>query len=72
MTHVNDKVCNCEFCTMIDCLWGDPLLSAWESKFINNVARSGWFYEYTIRQKAKIQSIFKKMLHLRGIKQNVA
>ena len=59
-THIIDKVCSCEHCTMLDIMWGDPLLSDWESKFIKDVARKGWIWDYTPKQKSKIRLIFLK------------
>jgi len=49
-------------------MWGDPLLSQWEGRFINNVSQAGWLYEYTARQKTKIKEVFKKILRRRNIK----
>lgn len=43
---------------MIDIMWGDPLLSPWETKFIESVARFGWFSDYSDKQKAVIRRIF--------------
>lgn len=61
MSHIIDKVCSCEFCTMLDCLFGDPLLSAWEKKFVENMIEYGWMANYTEKQKAKIKEVFNKM-----------
>ncbi len=67
MDHVIDKACSCEFCTMLNAMWGDPLLSDWETSFVDSVARWGWLYEYTPNQKAKIREVFKIILNRRGI-----
>jgi len=67
MEHVIDKICECEFCTMLDCMWGDPLLSKWESSFVNSVVRSGWHYEYTPKQKAKIKEVFDRARKRHGV-----
>ncbi|MBA7667205.1 hypothetical protein ES703_75290 [subsurface metagenome] len=58
MEHINDGICECKHCTMLDCMWGDPKLTAWENSFVNSVVRSGWHYEYTPKQKAKIEEVF--------------
>ncbi len=58
MGHIIDSVCECEYCTMIDCMWGDPLLTDWEKSFVNSVARSGWYHDYTPKQKSKIKEIY--------------
>lgn len=68
MEHVNDKICECEYCTMLDCMWGDPLLTEWESSFVNSVVRSGWYYEYTPKQKSKIKEIFNRAQKRHGVK----
>ena len=58
--HIADKLCSCRFCTMIDVMFGDPLLNEWEKKFIESVARQGWLYDYTPKQKTKLLKIFHR------------
>lgn len=59
MEHLIDKICSCKYCQMIDVIFGDPLLNAWEKKFINSVAEQGWHKDYTPKQKVIIERIFK-------------
>lgn len=66
--HIKDKVCKCRNCTMIDCLWGDPLLNRWEKRFIESMARYGWLDNYTYKQIAKLKQIWHKILRKRGLK----
>lgn len=58
MKHIADKVCSCDYCTMIDVMFGDPLLNAWERHFIASVASYGWRDDYSLKQKAVIQRLF--------------
>ncbi len=60
MAHLIDKVCSCMHCLMIDIMWGDPLLTPWEYNFVKSVASFGWRNEYSPKQKAVIQKIFRK------------
>lgn len=60
MKHVIEKVCSCEYCQMIDVMWGDPRLNPWEAKFVASVARFGWRADYSDKQKACIKKIFKR------------
>ncbi len=57
--HIIDKVCSCEYCQMIDVIFGDPKLNSWEKKFIDSVAEQGWQREYSPKQKAVIRKIYK-------------
>ena len=59
MAHIADKICSCEYCQMVDVIFGDPLLSAWEKKFIDSVAEQGWQRDYSPKQKAVIKKIYK-------------
>ena len=60
MKHIIDKVCSCEYCHMLDTMFGDPLLNQWEKSFVKNVSRWGWRDDYTTKQKTVIRKIFKK------------
>lgn len=60
MEHLIDKACSCDICQKIDVMWGDPRLSKWETDFIDSVADFGWHNNYTEKQIAKINQIFKK------------
>lgn len=60
MEHLSDNVCSCEFCQMIDVMFGDPLLNAWEKDFVESVASFGWHKDYTPKQKAVIKRLFEK------------
>lgn len=67
VTHIADKICRCEYCLMIDVIYGDPLLSEWERNFIDSVARQGWHRDdYSEKQKAVIKRIFKRQRHKYG------
>jgi len=59
MKHSVNTVCSCEYCQMIDVMWGDPALNLWESKFVASVARFGWLADYSEKQKACIVRIFR-------------
>lgn len=59
MKHLIDKTCSCLYCQMIDIMFGDPLLGSWEKNFIDSVARQGWQKEYSPKQKAVIERLFK-------------
>lgn len=59
--HVSDKVCSCHYCTCIDIVFGDPLLTPWERNFIDSVARQGWERDYSIKQKAVIDKIHTRL-----------
>ncbi len=61
MEHLVDAKCSCEYCQMVDCLYGDPLLSKWEASFVENIAEWGWRADYTDKQKKTIKRIFEKM-----------
>lgn len=61
--HLTDSICNCEYCQMIDVMYGDPLLSKWERDFIESVASFGWRKDYTPKQKAVIKKTFAKQKH---------
>lgn len=69
--HITNKICRCENCQMIDCLWGDPLLNAWEADFVGNLSGYGWIANYTEKQIAKLRQIWRKILRLRKIKCSV-
>lgn len=56
--HISDEVCSCEYCQMIDCIYGDPKLNKWERDFIDSAARQGWQRDYSPKQKAVIKKIF--------------
>jgi len=58
MNHIADKICSCEYCQMIDVIFGDPLLNKWEKDFIDSVASFGWHKDYSDKQKAVIKKIF--------------
>ena len=60
MSHISDKVCSCKYCTMIDCMYGDPKLTKWEKDFVESVACFGWHKDYSDKQKAVIKKIFAK------------
>jgi len=60
MKHVIDKACSCNYCTMIDVMWGDPKLNRWERRFVHSVARYGWISDYSNKQKACIEKIFNR------------
>lgn len=66
-SHLTNSVCTCKNCTIIDCLWGDPLLSSWEKSFIESLSRYGWIANYTDKQVAKLLQVWRKMLRLRKI-----
>lgn len=59
MTHIADKICSCEYCQMIDVIFGDPKLNAWEKKFIDSVAYQGWEHDYSDKQKVVIKRIYR-------------
>lgn len=60
MKHIADKVCSCEYCQMLDCMFGDPQLTKWEKEFINSVSRQGWYREdYSDKEKVVIKRIFR-------------
>ena len=61
--HIIAGVCSCEHCQMIDVIFGDPLLNAWEKEFIDSVARQGWLRDYSEKQKACIQKIYTTQRH---------
>lgn len=65
--HKIDIPCNCVYCTMIDVMWGDPLLNDWEKKFVESVARQGGERNYSDKQKAKIKDVFKRMRKMRKL-----
>lgn len=56
--HITDKVCSCEYCQMIDVIFGDPLLNKWEKEFIDSVSQQGWQRDYSLKQKVVIKKIF--------------
>lgn len=58
MIHILDKVCSCEYCQMIDVIFGDPLLNKWERDFIESVVNFGWHKDYSEKQKSVIKKIF--------------
>ncbi len=60
MEHIADKICSCEYCLKLDIMFGDPLLPQWEKDFIDSVARQGWQRDYSPKQKAVINKVFKK------------
>ncbi len=60
MKHIADKVCSCEYCQMIDVIFGDPLLNKWEKDFIESVMYYGWQKDYSDKQKAVIKKIYIK------------
>ena len=60
MKHLITEGCDCEFCQMIDCMYGDPLLSDWEKEFVNSVCEYGWKFNYTVKQKNIIRKIFNQ------------
>ncbi len=64
MKHIADKICSCNYCLMLDCMFGDPQLNQWEKDFIESVCRYGWRADYTDKQKAVIEKTFQKMLRL--------
>lgn len=45
---------------MLDIMFGDPLLTNWEKRFIRDVAEKGWLFDYTEKQAAKIKEIFRR------------
>ena len=57
--HIMAAVCSCEYCQMIDVIFGDPLLNAWEKRFIGSVASQGWHRDYSDKQKACIEKIYR-------------
>lgn len=59
--HIAEKVCSCHYCSCIDIVFGDPLLTPWEQKFINSVARQGWERDYSPKQKKVIDKIYTKL-----------
>lgn len=59
--HVPDKICSCHYCTLIDIVFGDPLLTPWEQKFISSVAWQGWERDYSPKQKAVIDKIYTRL-----------
>lgn len=69
--HIIDEICSCEFCTKIDCIFGDPLLNDWEKRFIDSVARQGWQKEYSDKQKRVISKIFTKQKYKYTTMRNV-
>ena len=58
--HIQDKVCSCRYCTMLDVMYGDPLLNAWEKEFVKSAASQGWYKDYSPKQKAVIKRIFDR------------
>ncbi len=63
--HISDKVCSCEYCTKIDIMYGDPLLTLWEKDFLESVADQGWQRDYSDKQKAVIDKVFKRLHSIR-------
>jgi len=45
---------------MLDVMYGDPLLNAWEKEFVKSAASQGWYKDYSPKQKAVIKRIFDR------------
>jgi len=60
MEHLIDTICSCPYCTMLDVMFGDPLLNSWEWKFVESVTSFGWHFDYTPKQKAVIKRLFSQ------------
>lgn len=68
--HQTDSVCSCNNCTMIDCLWGDPLLNPWEKSFIESLTRYGWIADYTDKQVTTLRQVWRNIRRLRKIQRS--
>jgi hypothetical protein len=65
--HKTSEICDCENCTKIDMLIGDPLLNLWESDFIKSLSQYGWIKDYSDLQAAKLNQVWQKIHRLRKI-----
>lgn len=63
--HIIDEVCECEYCIMLDVMFGDPNMTKWERAFHKSMCEWGWRSEYTEKQKAKIKQTFNRLKNLR-------
>lgn len=64
-SHEIDSPCSCIDCQRIDILWGDPLMTPWERRFVDNLSRWGWEHNYTTNQRAKLEQVFTRMKTIR-------
>jgi hypothetical protein len=52
---------------MIDQLYGDPLLSEWERRFVRSLAEFGWRADYTESQKQKLRQVYQQIRRARHV-----
>ncbi len=60
MEHLIKETCSCDYCKMIDIMFGDPLFNEWENEFLNSICRVGWYYNYSEKQKRTIVKLFNQ------------